>query len=163
MAVPQKSLRPTGCGECNPALCELSELGAGLLRRAHMEPETAAMVPDPLLFLPQCFRVHLCEGRYRLTVCVGLRDEFPRAFTLDEASRPAFLTRRGQETAGQIPECTFACIIGPGEGGQIIGMKQAGVITTRDVTDGGVEQTASKFPLRNWGDKPTVWNRCKPL
>jgi len=24
-------------------------------------------------------------------------------------------------------------------------------------------QTASKFPLRNWGDKSTVWNRGKPL
>jgi len=28
---------------------------------------------------------------------------------------------------------------------------------------GIAQQTASKFPLRNWGDKSTVWNRCKPL
>jgi hypothetical protein len=27
----------------------------------------------------------------------------------------------------------------------------------------GGGQTASKFPLRNWGDKSTFWNRGKPL
>jgi hypothetical protein len=27
----------------------------------------------------------------------------------------------------------------------------------------GMGQTTSKFPLRNWGDKSTVWNRGKPL
>jgi len=37
------------------------------------------------------------------------------------------------------------------------------VYCPQDVSHSIPSQTASKFPLRNWGDKSTGWHRRKPL
>ncbi len=61
-----------------------------------MESKAVAVVPDPLSFLEEGLCVHLRQGSNRLAERVELREEFPRAFALDEASDPSFLACRGQ-------------------------------------------------------------------
>ena len=118
-----------------PALLQMFELSLRLFWRTSMKPETLAVFANPLALHLEIIGINMRQGFFDFFQRIGDGDQFPGAFTLQEAFRQALLAGGGEQAAVQIPELGFPVIVGARQPGDIVAVKQAWGVTVGSFLD----------------------------